>query len=48
MTRLHRIAGLARRLRPAPDRVAAAAALQDPNLLLTLRAAAARPDRCSA
>jgi hypothetical protein len=36
---------LLRRLRPSPDRFAAAAALQDPNLLLQLRAAQSRGER---
>jgi hypothetical protein len=35
----------ARWLRPAPERFAAAAALQDPNLLLRLRAAQAHAQR---
>ena len=45
MTREHPTAiSIIRRLRPSPDRFAAAAALQDPSLLLQLRAAAARGD----
>jgi hypothetical protein len=43
MTRQHpRFTSFVRRLRPAPERFAAAAALYDPNLLLQLRAAQAR------
>ena len=39
MTRTHHtLTSLVRRLRPAPERFAAAAALHDPNLLLQLRA----------
>jgi hypothetical protein len=39
MTRTYRtVMSLVRRLRPAPERFAAAAALHDPNLLLQLRA----------
>jgi hypothetical protein len=36
---------LVRRLRPSPERFAAAAALHDPNLLLQLRAARSRRGR---
>jgi hypothetical protein len=43
MTRQHAIT-FARRLRPAPDRFAAAAALHDPNPLLQLRAAGPAPN----
>ncbi|HKE78098.1 MAG TPA: Na+/H+ antiporter NhaA [Solirubrobacteraceae bacterium] len=39
MTLKHTTRSLTRRLRPSPERFAAAAALQDPNLLLQLRAA---------
>jgi hypothetical protein len=46
MTRPHRTLGrLIRRLRPAPARFAAAAAVHDPSLLLALRAAAATRPR---
>jgi hypothetical protein len=46
MTRQHPTAkNLLRRLRPAPERFAAAAALQDPSLLM--QAQAARPRRSS-
>jgi hypothetical protein len=37
MTRKHRII-IVRRLRPSPERLAAAAAVYDPGLLLALRA----------
>jgi hypothetical protein len=40
MSRKHQtVRRIARRLRPSPERFAAAGALQDPNLLLQLRAA---------
>jgi hypothetical protein len=38
MTRQHAtLSSIVRRLRPSPERFAAAAALQDPNLMLQLR-----------
>ena len=45
MTRKHTTRSLIRRLRPSPERFAAAAALQDPNLLLQLRAAQSNGER---
>jgi hypothetical protein len=46
MTRKHETrSSIVRRLRPSPDRFAAAAALQDPNLLLQLRAARSHGER---
>jgi hypothetical protein len=48
MTRHHLLATFVRRLRPAPDRVAAAAAPYDPTLLLALQAARPRRTPCPA
>ena len=46
MTRKHRThPGVLRGLRPSPDRFAAAAALQDPALLLGLQAAQSQGER---
>jgi hypothetical protein len=46
MTRTHAtLSSLVRRLRPSPERFAAAAALQDPSLLLRYRAAHVHEER---
>jgi hypothetical protein len=46
MARQHSSASsVVRRLRPSPERFAAAAALQDPNLLLQLQAARSHRER---
>jgi len=46
MTRQHpTLSSVVRRLRPSPERFAAAAALQDPTLLMQLQAARSRDER---
>ena len=50
MTSKHTTRSLIRRLRPSPERFAAAAAVQDPSLLLQLQAAqsSVKTSRCVA